>query len=168
NAAHLTAIMLRKLDDATDLRAALAAHAPAAFVLGPGYGLRRPVREMALALLTQAEKGVLVLDADAITAFRDDPDALFSASRRSGLDPVLTPHDGEFSRLFPDLAADASLSRLERARRAAARAEAVVVCKGPDAVIAAPDGRAAVNANGSPFLATAGSGDVLAGLIAGL
>src|SRR5690606_37030523 len=94
NAAHLTSIMLRRIDNAGDLREALSARAPESFVLGPGYGLRRPLREMALALMAQAEKGLLVLDADGITAFRDAPADLFDAVRRSKLDLVLTPHAG--------------------------------------------------------------------------
>ena len=106
----------------------------------------------------------LVLDADAITVFRDDPETLFSVLDR---DDVLTPHAGEFERLFPGLLAS-SPERVTAARRAAEQAGAVMLLKGPDTVIAAPDGRAAVNPNGSRWLATAGSGDVLAGYIGGL
>lgn len=164
NAAHLTSIMLRKVDTPEDFCQAAAARRPEAVVLGPGFGLDRPLRAMALAALAGEGPGTLVLDADGLTAFRDEPDALFAAIAASAFDVVLTPHEGEFSRLFPDLAG----SKLERARQAARRAGAVVVLKGPDTVIAAPDGRAAINANGSPFLATAGSGDMLAGLVAGL
>src|SRR5690606_25549761 len=121
-----------------------------------------------LAVLEAASGGVLVLDADGLTAFRDRPDLLFANAKESAVALVLTPHEGEFSRLFPDLAGNANLTTVAKARPAAARVGGVLVYKGPDTVIAAADGRAAINANGSPWLATAGSGDVLAGLIAGL
>ncbi|MGY6709115.1 MAG: NAD(P)H-hydrate dehydratase [Rhizobiaceae bacterium] len=167
NAAHLTAIMLRRADSVDDLADFVKERKPAGFVLGPGAGVNHHTRTHALELLAMKNGPALVLDADGITACAEAPDTLFAAADgAAGL--VLTPHEGEFGRLFPDLDAGTVPSKLERARRAAARAHAVVVLKGADTVVAAPDGRAAINANGTPWLATAGSGDVLAGLIAGL
>ncbi|MBZ9707837.1 NAD(P)H-hydrate dehydratase [Mesorhizobium sp. ESP7-2] len=176
NAAHLTSIMLRRADDAADIGAFVGERRPSAFVLGPGFGVGEKIQAFALALLASgqsasASTGIdgLVFDADAITSFREAPDALFDAARRPDAPAlVMTPHEGEFARLFPDIADDNALSKLDKARVAAAAANAVLVYKGADTVIAAPDGRAAINSNGAAWLATAGSGDVLSGITAGL
>jgi hydroxyethylthiazole kinase-like uncharacterized protein yjeF len=169
NASHLTAIMLAKVEDVADLKVFIDRRKPNAFVLGPGFGVGERARDLALAVLENGDFGGLVLDADGITSFEDAPASLFIAAGSGHAPPlVLTPHEGEFARLFPGIAKDEALSKLDKARRAAERSHAVVVYKGPDTVIAAPDGRAAINANGTPFLATAGSGDVLAGMTAGL
>ncbi|MEP2545287.1 MAG: NAD(P)H-hydrate dehydratase, partial [Alphaproteobacteria bacterium] len=127
-------------------------------VVGPGNGPGPDTRTRALAALVTGKP--VVLDADGISAFADAPDALMAALHGNC---VITPHDGEFARVFPD-----DGDRLSRARRAAEQSGAVVLLKGFDTVIAAPDGRAVINANGSPHLATAGTGDVLAGVTAGL
>ncbi|MBO6636830.1 MAG: NAD(P)H-hydrate dehydratase [Roseitalea sp.] len=166
-AAHVTAIMLSAWG--TNPRAALAGlKGIGAVVLGPGFGDLPLARSLATSILD--DRGLaLVLDADGITAFADDPEPLFDAARaRDKPALVLTPHAGEFARLFPDLAADVSLGKLAMARAAAARSGAILVFKGADTVIAAPGGAAVINANATPALATAGSGDVLAGAIAGL
>jgi hydroxyethylthiazole kinase-like uncharacterized protein yjeF len=160
NAAHLEAVMLRPFD--TDLELEQAAADVDAAVIGPAAGVTETTLLNVLALARTG--AALILDADAITVFRDDPEELFSVLDR---DDVLTPHPGEFERLFPGLL-DATPERITAARRAAERAGAVILLKGPDTVIAAPDGRTAVNVNGSHWLATAGSGDVLAGFIGGL
>jgi hydroxyethylthiazole kinase-like uncharacterized protein yjeF len=160
NAAHLEAIMLRPFETDLELEQG-AAHVDAA-VIGPAAGVTEGTLLNVLALARTG--AALVLDADAISVFRDDPEELFSLLDR---DDVLTPHPGEFERIFPGLLGGAP-ERITAARRAAERAGAVVLLKGSDTVIAAPDGRAAVNVNGSPWLATAGSGDVLAGFIGGL
>jgi hydroxyethylthiazole kinase-like uncharacterized protein yjeF len=164
NAASLTAIMLHQIDTAQDLRAWLDSAKLAAFVLGPGFGIGEKARHFSLLLRDRP----LVLDADGITSFRDDPSELFGAFSRGDPHLVLTPHEGEFSRLFPDLADNPERSKLEKAVRAAERAHAAVVYKGADTVIAAPDGRAYINTTAPPWLATAGSGDVLAGMIGAL
>jgi hydroxyethylthiazole kinase-like uncharacterized protein yjeF len=160
NAAHLEAVMLKPFETELELEQ-LAANVDAA-VIGPAAGVNETTLLNTLAL---AQTGAaLVIDADAITVFKDDPEELFSAL---DVDDVLTPHPGEFDRLFPGLLKEAP-ERITAARRAARQADAVVLLKGSDTVIAHPDGRAAVSVNGSPWLATAGSGDVLTGFIAAL
>lgn len=160
NAAHLEAIMLRAVDGEGEL--IRAGEEADALVIGPaaGVGPATAARLHALARTGAA----MVVDADALTSFRDDPERLFTALDR---DDVMTPHPGEFERIFPGLLR-AAPERVEAAREAARRAGCVVLLKGPDTVIAAPDGRAAVNTISAPWLATAGSGDVLAGFVAGL
>lgn len=170
NAAHLTSIILRRSDTLADALAFLGARKPEVLVYGPGLGPEPEIGRFALELMSVAEGrfGALVLDADGITSLSHRRAAFFEARKRPAQALVLTPHHGEFGRLFPEIAADASLSKLERARAAAAKANAIIIYKGPDTVIAAPDGRAAINANGTPLLATAGSGDVLSGIVAAL
>jgi hydroxyethylthiazole kinase-like uncharacterized protein yjeF len=165
NAAASLAVMVRPVDGAMELAEFLNDYRRNCVVLGPGGGVGQSTQEKVLAALS-GERAV-VLDADALTSFAVDPKRLFAAIRgRAGV-TVLTPHEGEFSRIFSSLHNNIP-SKLERARQAAAASRAVVVLKGPDTVVAAPDGRAAIATNAPAWLATAGSGDVLAGFIAGL
>ncbi len=157
-ASALTSIMVRPLAGASDLSRLLEDRRFSACLIGPGAGVGAETRECALAMLGSGRP--VVLDADAITVFGQDPKALFAAIRGPC---VLTPHEGEFARLF-----DASADKLTRARRASRESGALIVLKGADTVIAAPDGRAVINANAPPTLATGGSGDVLGGMILGL
>jgi NAD(P)H-hydrate epimerase len=162
NAASLTAIMIKPFDGAKGLSEILSDARLNAVVIGPGCGVGKETRDLANAVL--ATKAAAVLDADALTSFKDDPTALFKQLREPC---VLTPHDGEFERVFPALLKK-SVSRIEAARDAAKTAKCTVLLKGPDTVIASPDGRAIVNSHAPATLATAGSGDVLSGLIGGL
>lgn len=158
-AAHVTAVMLAEGDPATFGRLLADGKARAACV-GPGAG---PSARAVTTAALETGKAVL-LDADALTGFAGEASHLARLVGRHARPVILTPHEGEFARLFPALQG----SKLARARAAAAETGAVVVLKGADGVIAAPDGRAAINGNAPAWLATAGSGDVLAGLVTGL
>ena len=161
NAAHLTAIMVRPCEGAEDLGRLLADPRPTAVVVGPGNGVGPRTQANVFAAL--ASPAGIVLDADALSGWTEDREALFAQIATRPAPVVMTPHEGEFARLFR-----LEGSRLDRARGAAGKSGAIVVLKGYDTIIAAPDGRAAINSNATPDLATAGSGDVLSGMIAGL
>lgn len=160
HAAHLTSVMVRS-DPLADL---LADPRRNAVVIGPGLGLDDDARHKVNIVL--GARRATVLDADALTLIASD---IAQGIQKTHESCVLTPHGGEFARLFPDLNQNLStIGKLDAARQAARRANATIVLKGADTVIAAPDGRAAIDSLAPPFLATAGSGDVLSGLIAGL
>ncbi len=175
NAANLTAIMLQQIDGAHGVSELLEDRRFNAVCLGPGLGRGADTQAVVMAVLK--ENRATVLDADALTRFELKPEALFEILHENC---VLTPHGGEFARLFPDLAeklnapatTGPAYSKVDATREAAKRAGCVVLFKGPDTVIAAPDGRCSVNSahydRSAPWLATAGSGDVLAGFITGL
>jgi hydroxyethylthiazole kinase-like uncharacterized protein yjeF len=162
NAAALTAIMVKPFDAAGGLADLLKDKRLNAVVIGPGCGVGGATQQMVAAVLKS--DAAAVLDADALTSFKDESRLLFALLRQPA---VLTPHAGEFERLFPGLL-DKSSSKIEAARAAAATAKCIVLLKGADTVIVAPDGRAIINSNAPPALATAGSGDVLAGFVGGL
>ncbi len=165
NAAHLTAIMLAEAEGPDGFSAVLADRRRNAFVIGPGAGIGSGTAHKVLAGL--ASGAMAVLDADALTSFETDVGRLMAAIIGRGAETVLTPHEGEFSRVFKALPVE-SESKCERARAVARLTDAVVLVKGADTVIAHPDGRAAISAAEAPWLATAGAGDVLSGMIAGL
>lgn len=168
NAAALTAVMVRAVDTPVEFADMLNDKRLNAVAIGPGAGVGARTRDLVHTALS-AKRG-LVLDADALTSFAEAPERLFESIKASE-DPqvVLTPHEGEFPRLFSDPSnKHPGRSKLERVRAAAERCGAVVLLKGPDTVVASPDGRASIAANAPPWLATAGAGDVLAGIIAGL
>lgn len=167
NAAHLTAIMLRACETADDLDDLLVDERLNVVLAGPGLGVGAGTRDLVAVAAAAGRR--LVLDADALTSFKGQARLLAAHLADGGSTAVLTPHDGEFARLFDGTdAVEEGVSKPERARRAAALTGAVVVLKGSDTVIAAADGRVAINDHGTPYLGTAGSGDVLAGLVAGL
>ena len=166
--ASLEAAMVREAQGAAGLRKLLTDERMNAVLLGPGSG----VGKATMAVVEAAAKAgrLLVIDADAISSFSGSLSKLINILKYNNKIPILTPHDGEFAKLFASDSAQvlAVESKVERVRRAAKRLGAVVVLKGPDTVIASPDGRAAISNNAPPWLATAGAGDVLAGIVLGL
>ncbi len=158
--AALTGTLVGVVQDSGAFAATVGEARVGAVLLGPGNGVTPATRERSLLALATGRP--VVLDADALTVFAGDSGALFDAVAGPCL---LTPHQGEFDRLFGD---GGPGGKLDRAKDAAARAGAVVLLKGADTVIAAPDGRVTINDNAPPTLATAGSGDVLAGIAVGL
>ncbi len=166
HANHTTAIMLAQADSAKELGNFLNDKRKNAVCIGPAAGMGSETRAKVRAVLVSG--AAAVLDADALTSFAQDPNQLFVAITEQSARPViLTPHIGEFARLFNGLLS-LSQPKHELAVSAAKQSGATVVLKGADTVIASPDGRAVINANAPPSLATAGSGDVLAGLATGL
>ncbi len=173
HAAALTAVMTRVADDADGLAAILADPRKNAVAMGPGLSVGPGTCDLVHAALAAPEGDddapprAIVLDADALTSFADEPHALFDAIAASAHAVVLTPHDGEFAKLFGTVL-DLKASKPERVRAAAKVSGSIVVLKGPDTTIAHPDGRTSIAMSEAPWLATAGSGDVLAGIVAGL
>lgn len=165
-ASHLTAIMLRQANDARELSRLLDDNRITACGIGPACGVGHDTVEKVLSIL--AAGCHVVLDADALTSFESNAGLLFDTIKaQPDRRVILTPHEGEFARLFKGLS-DPGASKCERATTAAGASGAVLVLKGSDTVIADRDGRSAINANAPAWLATAGSGDVLAGLCLGL
>ena len=161
-ASQVSAVTTTSFEDAGGFDSYISNERRNAVLLGPGNGVTWATRKRVRAALARGK--ACVLDADALTVFRDDPAELFGAINSSC---ILTPHQGEFARIFaPDIVAVPN--KVDRVRRAAAASAAVVLLKGADTVIAHPDGRAVINTNAPPTLATAGSGDVLAGFAVGL
>ncbi|MBI5265342.1 MAG: NAD(P)H-hydrate dehydratase [Bradyrhizobium sp.] len=168
NASALTAVMVRAVDTPVEFGELLTDKRYNTCIIGPGAGVGERTCDFVHTALSAQRH--LVVDADALTSFAACPERLFESIKSShDLEVVLTPHEGEFPRLFSDLSnKHPNRSKLERARAAAERCGAVVLVKGPDTTVAAPDGRATIAANAPPWLATAGAGDVLSGIIAGL
>lgn len=162
-AAQVSAVMLAPCANEFGVEPLLAERKIGALALGPAMGVSPLTRAIVLAALRAGLKRALLLDADALTVFQDRPDELFRAVAAHDGPVALTPHEGEFARLFA-----LSGSKLERARAAAKASGATVLLKGPDTVVAAPDGRASIAHDLPANLATAGSGDVLAGIAIGL
>ena len=165
---HLTSIMLKEMGSDAEILDFLENRKVRSVILGPAFGSLERALSIIKVVLLKSKIFTLVLDADALTAMAGKGEEIFALIKQSPVNVILTPHEGEFQRVFPSVAHMEDLSRIEKAAKAATVSGSVVVYKGADTIIASPDGRLAVNVNGTPFLATAGAGDVLSGIIGGL
>lgn len=168
NAATNLAVMVREAEGAEGLLALLSDRRINTVILGPGGGIGQPMRAMVLAAIGQNR--TVILDADALTSFGEKPKELFtSLKNHPESTAILTPHSGEFSRIFSEVHKFSSVKqKLEATHAASHETDSVILLKGADSIISSPDGRAMISDNAPPYLATAGAGDVLAGIIAGL
>jgi hydroxyethylthiazole kinase-like uncharacterized protein yjeF len=164
NAAQLTSIMVAAYEGGAGLAELLTDTRRNAVLIGPGAGATAETRENVAAVLSSG--ATVVIDAEGLTAFAADPQELFALIQQRHAPTILTPHKGEFDAIFPELGN--AESKLDQAKRAAEISGAVMVFKGPDTVVSAPDGLSAITEGSPPWLATAGTGDVLAGFIVGL
>ena len=166
NASHLTAVMLAQCDCVNDWLELLLRPNVNTGIIGPGNGLDEQTQQCVLKSLEASVS--LILDADALSCWQSSPERFISALQIAKSPVILTPHAAEFNRVFKNSRIDKLPSKLHQAKAAAELTKAVIIYKGADTVVAAPDGRAAINSNAPPWLATAGSGDVLAGAVAAL
>lgn len=168
NAAASLAVMVREAEGPDGLSALLADPRINAIVMGPGAGVGAAMR--AKVKVAAAGNRALVLDADALTSFGENPKELFTILTNHRLSTaILSPHEGEFSRIFSQIKSIPSVKqKLEATLAASHETGAIMLFKGADTVVAGPDGRAVIAENAPPYLATAGAGDVLAGIIGGL
>ncbi len=157
----LSSVVVKGYRDTNGYKEILEDERTNSFLIGPGMGYAFGAQERVLQTLSLNKP--TVLDADALSLFEGSSDLLFKSIQNNC---ILTPHEGEFSKLFPDIARQ-NIGKLNKARKAAEKSGAIVVLKGPDTIIASPRGRAVINSNAPSYLATAGSGDVLAGIITG-
>lgn len=164
-ATSFQAVMTKTVENVVEFSNLIEDKRVTAVSLGSGAGVIEKTKDFVLTTLTKNKP--LVLDADAISVFANDPQSLFNAIKSSQSTCIMTPHEGEFKRLFGMFIEDDD-SKSIRAKKAAQLSEAVVVLKGNNTVIASPDGRLVVNHNATPYLATAGSGDALVGICVGL
>jgi hydroxyethylthiazole kinase-like uncharacterized protein yjeF len=158
---YLPVIMVEDRRKTKDFRAQMKDRRRNAILIGPGAGQEQPDALRHIILKAARDGRPCVFDADALTVFKDQRRKFY---RALGPHCVLTPHEGEFARIIPGLQG----TKAERARQAAQKSGAVVLLKGAETIIAAPDGRIAVNTNAPPDLATGGAGDVLSGMVVGL
>ncbi len=162
NATHLTSVMIKEINNSEEFFNFLDQKKINSLIIGPGCGVNQFTKELTLNALNY--KISLILDADAISSFEEESVDFIKALEYSKADVIITPHEGEFNKIFGNLKG----SKIERTKSAAIKSKSTVILKGNDTVIASPDGEVIISDKTSPFLATAGSGDVLSGICGGL